>query len=77
MFFIFIRKEGTSESRPEYNYNRVFVYDKELFPVVDEIKNRMKNVLIRGELHYFGFKLPSGQNVAAGVIVANQIYRRE
>lgn len=74
--FIFIRKESTATSKPEYTYNRVFVYDKEWFPVVDKIKNRMENILIRGELHYTGCKLPSGQNVASGIIVAHQIYKK-
>lgn len=55
--------------------NRVFVYDEDLFPLVDDIKKNTFGILVRGELFYKRCITEDGRSQAGGYIRANQIYR--
>lgn len=55
-------------------YNRIFVYDQSLFPLLDKIKLH-DSVLMRGEISYRIYQSEHGKPMTSSYITAKQLYR--
>lgn len=57
-------------------FNRIFVYDKLLFPILNDIRVKKDELLVRGEISYRIHEDQSGKSVTSSYIKAKQIYRK-
>ncbi|XP_055319672.1 uncharacterized protein LOC129577147 isoform X1 [Sitodiplosis mosellana] len=57
------------------SFNRIFVYDKSLFPTLNGVRVKRDEILVRGEISYRMYKEISGKTVTSSYIKATQIYR--
>lgn len=57
------------------NYNRIFVYDQTLFPLLETIQTNRDSILIRGDISYRIYKNEHGMSVTSSYITAKQLYR--
>lgn len=73
--FIHLRHPRLSKENPDnFLYNRIFVYDQSLFPILDKIKLH-DSVLMRGEISYRMFQSEHGKAITSSYITAKQLYR--
>lgn len=57
------------------SFNRIFVYDKELFPLLNDVQKGYDQFLVRGEISYRMAKNESGRATSTSYITAKQLYR--
>lgn len=55
--------------------HQIFVYDKDLFPILDDIQPNRDDLLVRGEISYRLEKDEFGKTTSSAYITAKQLYR--
>lgn len=75
MFVTFRNPNRSGRDANNKSFNRIFVYDKTLFPVLDGLEVKRDEVLVRGDISYRSIKDDNGKTTSSSYIRANQIYR--
>lgn len=58
-----------------FGFNQIFVYDKDLFPILSDAHPKMDEFFIRGGLNYRREKNEYGKTITTSYIIAKEIYR--